>query len=80
VLLVQLQKMNDFQLRDDGGDYDSKMMARLEYSVDLQMSYHHDEVELEELVCEKMDMMEGSLRGEVENDVGDLPCVDDYKL
>ena len=80
MLLVQLQKMNDFQLRDDGGDYDSKMMVRLEYSVDLQMSYHHGEVELEELVCEKMDMMQGSLRGEVENDVGDLPCVDDYKL
>ena len=80
MLLVQLQKMNDFQLRDDGGDYDSKMMARLEYLVDLQMSYHHDEVELEELVCEKMDMMEDNLMGEVENDVGDLQCVDDYKL
>lgn len=31
-------------------------------------------------MCEKMDMMEDSLMGEVENDVGDLPCVDDYKL
>ena len=31
-------------------------------------------------MCEKMDMMEDILMGEVENDVGDLPCVDDYKL
>lgn len=31
-------------------------------------------------MCEKMDMMEDSLKAEVENGVGDLPCVDDYKL